>query len=607
MRRRNIYILVILSMLLLAAEALALNIKEVLITEELKKAWVLLEMKEYRSAVDMLNGCYDNSKGQPDLLASCNFIYAKILEREQDTTAAIERYRKVYTNSTNDKVKEDALLRRSDLNLVKKFYNDAKSGYLLFIKNYPNSRQVDKAYVGLAKSLIALDKLPEAIETLDKAGSNTEALYEKANTLQRMDRVKEAKDVYATAIRQDKNYIRKNNDETLYYYGENLLSSGDVKEAKEAFSAIKEKDLQDKASLGLGLIAMKESKPDRASIYLNKIANSKDRDIRQQALINLSKLQLKSGNTEEVKKNLNTLKGSGLKEKGKEEAVSLLIDLYVKEKKFKDAASSVKTLFSKTPNSKEMLDRIEGVMTEAMKEDGNQFVDLWISYGTLLLTKSREPFILQAKDALKDSGKPYVDVLTWISKNSSDMEKHKALSELTEIYSNDGDKANAVKYLAELKNLKVPNDELIKTEAHIYFNNRDYKDALKIVMLAKKLNKDDLEIIRNSLLMVPKNEAAVLFYEKAVKDFGGVTDDYLALADAFYDLGNTENAVNYYKKALSSEPANEWAVYRLGAALSGQESEAMLKNLQGGNSPISRFSKAALKEAKINKRIAGEF
>ncbi len=594
-------------MLLLAAEALALNIKEVLITEELKKAWVLLEMKEYRSAVDMLNGCYDNSKGQPDLLASCNFIYAKILEREQDTTAAIERYRKVYTNSTNDKVKEDALLRRSDLNLVKKFYNDAKSGYLLFIKNYPNSRQVDKAYVGLAKSLIALIKLPEAIETLDKAGSNTEALYEKANTLQRMDRVKEAKDVYATAIRQDKNYIRKNNDETLYYYGENLLSSGDVKEAKEAFSAIKEKDLQDKASLGLGLIAMKESKPDRASIYLNKIANSKDRDIRQQALINLSKLQLKSGNTEEVKKNLNTLKGSGLKEKGKEEAVSLLIDLYVKEKKFKDAASSVKTLFSKTPNSKEMLDRIEGVMTEAMKEDGNQFVDLWISYGTLLLTKSREPFILQAKDALKDSGKPYVDVLTWISKNSSDMEKHKALSELTEIYSNDGDKANAVKYLAELKNLKVPNDELIKTEAHIYFNNRDYKDALKIVMLAKKLNKDDLEIIRNSLLMVPKNEAAVLFYEKAVKDFGGVTDDYLALADAFYDLGNTENAVNYYKKALSSEPANEWAVYRLGAALSGQESEAMLKNLQGGNSPISRFSKAALKEAKINKRIAGEF
>ncbi|KJU83251.1 hypothetical protein MBAV_004555, partial [Candidatus Magnetobacterium bavaricum] len=293
---------------------------------------------------------------------------------------------------------------------------------------------------------------------------------------------------------------------------------------------------------------------------------------------------------------------------GKEELTSIQIDLDVKEKKYKDAAESIKKLHAKAPGSKEMLDRMEGVMSEAMQGDNSQFVDLWLTYGTMLLDKSREPFILKARDALKDTGKSYVDVLTWISKNSSDTERHKALGELTDIYSDSGDKASAIRSLAEMKNLKLPGDDLLRTEARINFTNRDYNEALKLAILIKHFSKEDIGLIRDAILMSPKNETAVLSYEKALKNSGsGTTEDYLALADAFYDLGNMEGATGYYKKVLSLDPANQWASYRLGAVLSvlsTVESEALLKDAGNGDSTINRLSKAALKERRINKRIS---
>ncbi|KJU87723.1 secreted protein [Candidatus Magnetobacterium bavaricum] len=603
-----LYLVVLWASLMLATVASALNIADVLLTEELKKSWVLLEMKEYQSAVDMLSGCYDNSKGQADLVASCNFIYARILEGKQETAKAIDRYRKAYQYATSDKIKEEALLRRSELNLQKKFNNDAKLGFQTFIKDYPNSRQVHKAYLGLAKSLSGIQKPAEALEVLEKSGSNSsEVLFEKANTLQRMGKVKEAADVYTTALLKDPEYIRKNNDETLYNYGENLLAAGEVKKARAAFSAVKDAGLRDKTTLGFAKVALKESKPQVAAEYLKKIANSKDSEVRKEALLTLSRVQLQSGNTDDAKKSIKTLKGMGLKDKGKEELVSLQIDVDVKDKKYKDAAESIRKLHAKDPGSKEMLDRMEGVMSEAIEGDNSQFVDLWVTYGAMLLTKSREPFILRAKDVLKDTGKPYVDVLTWISKNSSDTERHKALGELTEIYSDSGDKVSAVKSLAEMKNLKLPGDDLLRTEARINFTNRDYGEALKTVILIKQFSKEDIGLIRDAILMSPKNETAVLTYEKAIKDSGsGTTEDYLALADAFYDLGNMEGATGYYKKALSLDPANQWASYRLGAMLSvlSQESEAVLKDSGSGDSAINRLSKAALKERQINKRLA---
>ncbi|MBF0317386.1 MAG: tetratricopeptide repeat protein [Nitrospirae bacterium] len=600
-----VYLVVLWLLLVPATRAAALNIADILTTEELKKAWVLLEMKEYQSAVDMLNGCHDNSKGQPELVASCNFIYARILESKQETAKAIDRYRKAYQYATNDKIKEEALLHRSELNLLKSFNNDAKLGFQTFIRDYPNSRQINKAYLGLAKSLSGLGKPAESLEVLDKSGSNSsEVLFEKANTLQRMGRVKEAGDVYTTALLKDPGYIRKNNDETLYLYGENLLAAGDVKKARAAFSAVKDASLQDKTALGFAKIALKESRPEMAAEHLKKIANSKEREVKQEAMLNLSRVQLQSGKTEDAKKNLKALKGMGLKDKGKEELISLQIDVDVKDKKYKDAAESIKKLHAKDPGSKAMLDRVEGVMSEAMQGDNNQFVDLWLTYGTMLLDKSREPFILRAKDALKDTGKPYMDVLTWISKNSSDTERHKALGELTDIYSDSGDKASAVRSLAEMKNLKVPSDELIRREARINFTNRDYNEALKSAILIKQFNKEDVDLLRDAILMSPKNETAVLTYEKAIKDSGGTTEDYLALADAFYDLGNMEGATGYYKKVLSLEPANQWASYRLGAVLSSQDSEALLKASGTGDSTIDRLSKAALKERRINKRLA---
>ncbi|MES0335322.1 MAG: tetratricopeptide repeat protein [Candidatus Magnetobacterium sp. LHC-1] len=606
-RHRLLSLLLVLGLLVLSTVAEALNIADILTTEELKKAWVLLEMKEYNSAVDMLSGCYDNSKGQADLVASCNFIYARILEAKQESAKAVDRYRKAYQFATNVKIKEEALMRRSELNLQKNFNNDAKLGFQTFINDYPSSRQINKAYLGLARSLSALGKHSEALETLDKSGSNiSEVLFERANTLQRLGRVKDAGDIYTTAMLKDPGYIKKNNDATLYSYAENMLASGDTKKARAAFATIRDPELRDKATLGFAKVALKDSKPDVAAEYLKKLTNSKDKEVRQEAMLNLSKVQLQTGKTDEVKKNLKALKGMGLRDNAKEELASLQIDLDVKEKKYKDAADSIKKLHAKDPGSKEMLDKMEGVMSEAMQGDNDQFVDLWLTYGAMLLDKSREPFILKAKDALKDTGKPYVDVLTWISKNSSDTEKHKALGELTEIYSDAGDKAAAVRSLAEMKNLKVPGDDLLRTEARINFTNRDYGEALKTLMLMKQFNKEDVELMRDSMLMSPRNETAVLSYEKALKDSGvaGTTEDYLALADAFYDLGNMEGATLYYKKAIAAEPANQWASYRLGVILSPNESEPILKGLSLGASNISRLSKAALKEQQINKRIA---
>jgi tetratricopeptide (TPR) repeat protein len=214
-----------------------------------------------------------------------------------------------------------------------------------------------------------------------------------------------------------------------------------------------------------------------------------------------------------------------------------------------------------------------------------------------------EKLILQAAAALKNTGKPYIDALEWISRNSTDDERQKALYELSRIYADMGDKAAAVKYLGELKKYKVPADDILRAEAKVLYENQDYKGAYEKLTAIKHLTKDDLPMLRDVLSAAPDKEKALAFYEKVLKTLGSDAGDSMSMAENLYIIGKKTEAVYYYKQVLSKDPANEWALYRIGTILHDAEGKEAIKKLSEGNSPLSKFAKSIIQGQDVNKKL----
>ncbi|MBA4394625.1 MAG: hypothetical protein C0407_13825, partial [Desulfobacca sp.] len=73
----------------------------------------------------------------------------------------------------------------------------------------------------MGQSLVAIGQLPTALQYYEKAGDGLEAIFEKANILHRLGRVKEAQALYVKGISKDEAYFLSS-EELVFYYGENL-------------------------------------------------------------------------------------------------------------------------------------------------------------------------------------------------------------------------------------------------------------------------------------------------------------------------------------------------------------------------------------------------
>ncbi|MBF0564008.1 MAG: tetratricopeptide repeat protein [Nitrospirae bacterium] len=640
-------------------------------SDDLKKAWVLYEMKKYDSAENVLNNCYDDSREAKNVLAACNFIEAKIADDKRDFTQAGNRYRRASLYAVDgSSVKEDSLFRYSELFLDKKMYYEARTGFQNFVKVYPNSHNFQKAALGLAQSLYATGKPEEALKYFNQSGDSVKALMGKAAILQMLKKYDEARDAYTEALKKDRYYL-KYDDKTLYYLAENYFFTGKEKKARDIFNYIKNGNMREQVALRLGQIAVKEKRPEEAMKYLSQAFMSVEQSYKEEALVGMAKLMeenvkenLKKGNLkgaqdsfndvlrymsmiskkadkkvldevlghmslalmdiarEQIGKgderganeSINNLKKMNLTEAQSKDVDSLIDNLlvkeqenYAREKKYKEAIDMIEKIYAKDHNEKKRLDMIKSVLQEALNAHGTEFPGLWEKYGAHFLEPSNLPLVLNARQGLRGKGKPYEEILLWISKNGSNSDKADALDELVKLYSDGGNKAEAVKMLAQLKSFDVDKDKMLRMEAQVYFKNNDKQTALDKLTMIKKLVAGDLQIIKESLPSVKDSEKALTFYERAINELGGESRDYLKLADAYYELNQKNKATKYYQLLLAKDPGNEWAMYRLTFLLSGDAADEMLKRLGRGNSRFSKYAKIIDLELDVNKKIRERF
>ncbi|MBF0554956.1 MAG: hypothetical protein HQK96_10445 [Nitrospirae bacterium] len=607
-KRFLIKAILVITALLGAGVVDAIDISKVLVTPGLKQAWVYLEMKDYKRAEWALKECYMNTT---ETGAACNFIRARILDRQKNILGAIDAYKRSYSRATNAGIREEALFRKSELFFERNYFYESRSGFRQFVKLFPDARNIEKAYLYLARSLDITKNQSDALLAYEKAGDGSAALYGKANVLQRLGRTNEAQQVYDKAVAQDSAYMDKNG-ETRYLYGENLIQTGNTQKAKEILRqmadnrTISDVKLKEKVNLALGTIEADSSNNEAAAKYLTAAVNTKTvgTSVKPKALMQLARVQIASGKLIEARKSIDDLKRLFLDGKDKDERDMLVFELLLKEKNFAEAVKMLKTMFAAHPNSKEPLLKLETVLNDTALSDKEQFTALWEEYGKMFMDTAHEKLILQAAGILKDSGgKPYIDVLEWISLNSSDEQRQKALYELSQLYADMGDKAAAIKYIGELKKYKVPADDILRSEAKVLFENNDLQGVYERLTAMKQLKREDIPMLRDAVGAARNKEKALAFYDHVLRNLGANVGDAMSLAENLYQIGRKEDAVYYYKQVLAKDPSNEWALYRTGTMLNSAEGKEALKKLSEGNSQLSKFARSIIQGDSVDKQL----
>ncbi|QWR77534.1 tetratricopeptide repeat protein [Candidatus Magnetomonas plexicatena] len=678
----KVYIFSIIFFISVAANAFALSLPELTLSPELKQAWVLIELKDYSRAINMLDECRPLQTMGADELAACNYLYAKIHQLRGNDTAAAERYGRAYNYAKNKNIREEALFKQSKINYEKKRYFQSRAGFKTLSRDFPKTKYAKEAGEYLAKSLEETGAIEEALNYYDKAEETPEVLYGKANILHQIGKYKEAEKAYSKAISKGMGYLLKD-EKTRYNYGENLFINGSTKKAKSFFALVKDEKFKDRAKLYIGIISMEDLQPDKAIELLTEASKTKDSLAKKRAFLNLAELFIKHKMLDKAKEALDNLKALFMTEEEKgqyrkahlkladayidkkmfDEAKKMIatvkgmymtddekamlrktyfkllntqvssnalgdakeildiigsmqltgneknelsvsnINMNLKEKKFKEAIEAIAVQLKSTPDSKELSDMLENALTEAMK--GDQFLSLWDSYGSYLLNPSREKFIIDVKNALKGQGKSYENILQWLSKNGSEKEKYNAFRELSDMSSKAGDKSAAVKYLGQLKGLKVSPDEITRLESDMYYSNGDFRNAILKMMDLKELKKDDMKVIVDTIGQIDDKARGAAFFEKAITTLGGSQNDYLLLADMYAGAGKKDLAIKYYKQILQSDPGNDRALYGIATGSTGAEAEEALKKLSLINSTLGNYAKSMLQQRELDKKLEG--
>ncbi len=122
-----------------------------------------------------------------------------------------------------------------------------------------------------------------------------------------------------------------------------------------------------------------------------------------------------------------------------------------------------------------------------------------------------------------------------------------------------------------------------------------------MLTIVEALNR--LSLLQDALLSARNVTAALTVFEKNLLKLGGNSQAYIKLADVYQEQGKNKEALQYYQKALETDPLNEWALLRAGSLMAGEDARKMLGRIKNENSLLGKFSKARIKEIEIQQAI----
>jgi tetratricopeptide (TPR) repeat protein len=230
-------------------------------------------------------------------------------------------------------------------------------------------------------------------------------------------------------------------------------------------------------------------------------------------------------------------------------------------------------------------------------------ISLWNFIGPKLLNISREPFLLIMATALKGQRKPYLELQQWLAKNGSEPVKVQSLAALVRVQVDAGNLGEAMEGIRTLRNLKAAGDEIIRLEARIDYAKMDYAAACERLLSLKKMEAGDLPLLQDTIHSARNVDTAMAVFEKNLLKLGGNSPAYIKMADIYHEKGKKKEALQYYQKALENDPLNEWALYRAGHLMAGEEGRTLLGRIKSENSLLGKMTKAGLKEIEIQKKL----
>ncbi len=154
-----------------------------------------------------------------------------------------------------------------------------------------------------------------------------------------------------------------------------------------------------------------------------------------------------------------------------------------------------------------------------------------------------------------------------------------------------------------LKSLKAGGDEILRLEARICHAKMDYGTASERLLSLKKMEAGDMSLLQDTLLSARDVDKALAVFQKNLLKLGGNSLAYIKLADVFHEKGKKKEALQWYQKVLENDPMNEWALYRAGSLMAGEEGQKLLGRIKSETSLLGKFARAGLKEIEIRKKV----
>ena len=112
-----------------------------------------------------------------------------------------------------------------------------------------------------------------------------------------------------------------------------------------------------------------------------------------------------------------------------------------------------------------------------------------------------------------------------------------------------------------------------------------------------------MSLLQDTLLSARDVDKALAVFQKTLLKLGGNSLAYIKLADVFHEKGKKKEALQWYQKALENDPLNEWALYRAGSLMAGEEGQKLLRRIKSGNSLLGKFARAGQKEIEIQRKL----
>jgi len=586
------------------------GIEEIIVPEKFETMWQLLQSG---NAIGNLMKLPQITPEGTEEMAFSYYLYGEGYNAAGEYIKAIDNLRLAYIYSGDSALRELALFRRAKVYEAMGLHHEARSNYLVFIDEFPESKRIQKTYRGLADSSQKLGLLNEAVQYYDRAGSDAVALFHKANALQKLEKVKEAKEVYELAMKADRGYPKKS-FETYYLIGENMRLNGELKKAKEHFNNIQYGPFLDSAKISLGLIAMDEANIKEAGRNFLLASESKDRNIRVRALFSLAFALLSVGQTQEAIEALEEIRFKYLDTDLYKDALLALARLYHKEGKTREAVSVLKELaYGKRPPAGTFLE-LETIVQDLSEKDsvkvGDEmnFLEIWNEMGKWLLEESREEFLLRMAKRLRYEGEPFIKLSVWLIEHGSSKARVKASVGLADYFISIGKIGMAEAYMTRAVDIEKPDDEALRVKAKILRAKSEYMNAVRTVESIKNFGKEDLMFTGTVLLDMDNAKSAqtdkvIAFYESRLNSGEWDADHYVRIADILYKNNEKGKALEYYRKAYALNPDDEWISYRIGRAESGTESKELYSKLDKGGSMLGRLAKSKLMEINLLNKV----